>query len=330
MKRLILAAVMALGACDEEPELQLGPPRCEPARELEHERALKVGFRAILEGDLDKAKASFQQVENEEPGHPEAALGLRLSGKRLVVPPSKPSGAQGARREVVIAGQPFDMPVDVVTERYRFEDLAALKRVRTGGDVALYQARSRSGQAVDAHDADAVRAAVELVVLYDTKTTTLVERVVALEGQGGATHFIVDWDGTIYQTLDLAWTPNGGDGRAITVELVNPVSLETSPVLPDGSTRTKSPLVRLNGREQQHWGYTEAQLVSLERLVQGLLGLFPQVQRRVPTDAIGGVPRGVIGPDAFSGIAGHLHISRGAADPGAAFPWERIQRLLTP
>lgn len=340
MRARVFAAVfvvLAVVACEEEPELQLGPPRCEPARELEHERALKVGFRALFEGDLERAKASFTQVETEEPGHPEAALGLRLAGKgRHVLAPSKaPVAVLGAQHEVMVAGQRMEVPFAVVTDRFRFEDLAALLSARGGSrqkEATLYGPRTRSGHEVDLHDADKVRAAIDLVVIHDTGTTTLVERVVALEGQGSSTHFIVDVDGTIYQVLDLAFAaPHSQDpaidGRSVAIELVNPVLLEKSGALPDGAERPKAK-GRMQGEDIEQWGYSQSQLTSVEALVKGLAVLLPQVQRKVPTDVTANVPRAAVDLAGFAGIVGHHHVTRKALDPSVGFPWERIQKVL--
>lgn len=336
--------------CDDTPDLALGPPRCEPARELDHERNLKTGFRALFEGDLERARASFAAVEAEEPGHPEAALGLRLVaahrandtkfvGKtRVLVPPSGAGHSTGARREVLIAGQRHEVPVDIVTDALRFEGLAELAALEKAPGKAreTFAPRTRAGAAVDPDKAEDVRAQVELIVLHDTMTQTRAERIAALIEAGASVHFIIDWDGRVYQTLDLAYAARhtldpAVDGRSIGIELVNPVSPDTSGALPNGSERSLSEKLSVQGKDVTHWGYTEDQLVSLERLVDGLLTIFPQVARRVPSGPAGVVPRAIIsGPDTDtnSGVVGHLHLSKDASDPGAAFPWERLAKHL--
>lgn len=349
---LVVLAVTSTGAvgCDDTPDLALGPPRCEPARELDHERHLKAGFRALFEGDIERARTSFAAVEAEEPGHPEAALGLRLAaarraddtrlvGKtRIFVPPSEAGQSAGVRREVLVAGQRHEVPVDVVTDVLRFEglaELAALDKARA--NVAeTFAPRTRAGAAVDPSKAEEVRAVVELIVLHDTATQTRAERIAALIEAGASAHFVIDWDGRVYQTLDLAYAARhtldpGTDNRSIGIELVNPRDLDQSGALPDGSVRPQSEKVSVQGTELAHWGYTENQLASLERLVDGLLAIFPQVARRLPSGAAGVVPRAVVSgldADTNSGVVGHLHLSKDASDPGAAFPWERLAKHL--
>lgn len=342
-----LLFTMTTQGCDDTPELALGPPRCEPARELDHERNLKTGFRALYEGEVERARASFAAVEAEEPGHPEAALGLRLAaalgsdgtklvGKtRLLVPPSTVGLTAAPRREILVAGERHEVPVEVVSDGLRFEALAELDKAR-GKPRETFAPRTRAGELVDPKKADDVRAGVELIVLHDTMTQNRAERIAALIEAGASAHFIIDWDGRVYQTLDLAYAARhtldpAVDGRSIGIELVNPVSTDKSGALPNGSERSLSEKLSVHGTEVTHWGYTEDQLVSLERLVDGLLTIFPQVARRVPSGPAGVVPRAVAsGPDTDtnSGVVGHLHLSKDASDPGAAFPWERLAKHL--
>lgn len=342
----VALTALALGlvfGCDDTPDLALGPPRCEPARELDLERSLKAGFRALYEGDFERARASFSAVETEEPGHPEAALGLRLANTakngRQVVPPSNTAHTSGARREVLVAGERLEVPLEVVTDALRLEGLAELRAARkTPGpppDLS-YGKRARGNQTVDPAKVDDVRAAVELIVLHDTFTATRPERVAALDEQRASVHFIVDWDGRVFQVLDLAFAARHTgdvvlDSRSVGIELVNPVALDQSGVLPDGTERSRSERVSVQGLEVVQWGYTEAQLTSLEHLIDGLLVVFPQVARKVPQSAGGVVPRIVLSgreAELSQGIVGHLHLSKDASDPGAAFPWDRLVKHL--
>lgn len=350
-------ALVSVG-CEDEPDLPVGPPRCEPARELEVERRLKEGFRALFEGDAARAKQSFEAVEKDDPNHPESQLGLRLAsrlerGRGGGLLPSQLGveaesiGQPGTERALVVAGERVPVEVAVNVERYRFEELSALARLRSGADAtraARFGERTRSGLAVPSGDRAAVSSAVDLVVLHDTRTQTARAAIVELEAAGATTHFIIDWDGAIYQTLDLGLMAEhtgdaSTDARAVGVHLVNPVELDQSPELParlphelprmvlearDGlARRSESEAVLLNGVEARHWSYTSAQLESLGRLVRALGRVLPQVPAAVPRDTAGRVPTRVFdGAASFSGVLGHLHLSAGALDPGAGFPWE--------
>lgn len=353
----LLVALGAVSAC-EEPEAPVGPPRCEPEREHELDRKLKLAFKALALGETDEARNLFHAVLAEEPDHPEAQLGLRLSSGRQSIEPAPdaqepapgeapPKGGARERGEVrhavAVSGQwvPFGVAVDAT--RWRFEELRALaplRRERDGGGVVhgYYRARHRDGRPTPVEDAARLSERVDLIVLHDTHTRTAREAVVELEGAGGSTHFIVDWDGAIYQVLDLAWEANHSqraaiDARSVSIDLVNPVELGDAPGLPDeaearGEHRPLSEFVVLQNDEVQQWGYTAAQIASLERLVRALGALLPGVPMRVPAEG-GGVPRRALPePDALDGVIGHLHVSRRAQDPGAGFPWEAFSAAI--
>ncbi len=340
-----LLLALACCACDE-PEVPVGPPRCEPEREHEIDRRLKLGFKALATGDQERARSEFQAVLAEEPMHPEAQLGMRVLGGATPIEPAPKDGAAPTApppepaSSIEIGGAPRAFGVPVQTGRWRFEELRALGPLRHARDGAgprhtYYRERTIDGRAIT--DAAALTAAVDLIVLHDTHTRTARDAIVELEGSGGSTHFIIDWDGTVYQVLDLLWEANHTqlapiDARSISVDLVNPVDLGAKPGLPDeaearGEHRPLSDFVRVQREEVQHWGYTEAQLTSLEDLVRALGKQFPEVPMRVAPPAP--IARGTVeAPDELRGIIGHLHVSRRSQDPGAGFPWEAFDQAI--
>lgn len=348
---VLLGVVAGQASACEEPDVPIGPPRCEPEREHELDRRLKLAFKALLMGEPERAREELGAVLAVDATHPEARLGMRLAEGRQAIGGSlpapaeaAPSGGDGARA-VALAGTWVDVGLAVDARRWRFEELRELARLRKARDGvgAVYEhfrARSGGDQPIATTDPEAVRAAVDLIVLHDTHTRTAREAVVELEGRGGSTHFVIDWDGAVYQTLDLAWEANHSqqgpiDVRSVSIDLVNPVELEDKPGLPDdvearGEHRPLSDFVRIQSEEVQQWGYTEAQLASLEALVRALGKVLPRVPMQVPRGATGAtVPRAVLeDPERVRGVVGHLHVSRRAADPGAGFPWEAFAKAL--
>ncbi len=326
----LLGAALTI-AC-EDAAAPPGPPRCEPETELWAERLLKEGYRALLLGNETEARRRFERVLTLEPGHPEALRGL-------ATPAGAPEGAatatevSPAREGAVLIGeelQPFS--VEVVRDRFDFETLRTLAPIRAE--------KAGPGAAPPSHGwfsprapstAGEVLAGVDLIVLHDTHTASVAEAFAAFEKSGASTHFIVAADGTIFQTLDLSLEANHTrtralDVRSIAIDLVNPVDLDSAPGSPG---RPLSEFVSLQGRPpvQEH-GYTEAQLAALGHLVVGLCGLVPSVPCEVP-EVGGRVPREVVPtPESLRGVAGHLHVSPIAFDPGAGFPWERLRAAL--
>ncbi len=338
-------AVALAGACDD-PEVPVGPPRCEPEHEHEVDRRLKLGFKALATRDPERARIEFQAVLNQEPMHPEAQLGMRILGGATPIEPAPKDGAAPTGPPVetpaaiAVAGEQRAFPVPVETGRWRFEELRALGPLRYARDGAgpqhtYYRERNVGGRAIS--DESALTESLDLIVLHDTHTRTARDAVVELEGSGGSTHFIIDWDGTVYQVLDLIWEANHTqlaaiDARSVSIDLVNPVDLGTKPGLPDeaearGEHRPLSDFVRVQREEVQHWGYTEAQLTSLEALVRALGKQFPRIPMRVAAPAP--IARAMVdAPDELRGILGHLHVSRRSQDPGGGFPWEAFDQAI--
>ncbi len=190
-------------------------------------------------------------------------------------------------------------------------------------------------------DAARLRQVVDLIVLHDSHTLTARESFARCGDTGASTHFLIDWDGGVYQTLDLAYQAHHVDPpsigrRSVAIELINPVDVDGRQPVPAqagaaGVGRPLSRVVRVQGEQVRAWGYTEPQLASLERLLRALLRTLPQVPAQLPRAAGGAsaIPREAIDAAAdFAGVAGHLHLSVQATDPGPGFDWERLAGAL--
>lgn len=329
----------------ETTETPAGPPRCEPRNELILERALKEGYRALFEGEPARAREAFEKVLELEPNHPEARAGLRaLSGGR---PPRSDTGARATppRGGALLAGRRLTMPVPINSERYRFEE--ELERARSMMAEAdeprpvgsWFRKRSDSDEAtVEPSDYDKALGLIDLVILHDSRTHTAREAFNNLARRHKSTHFVVDYDGTVYQTLDLGWEADhtdisSVDRRSVSVDLVNPVTTERPPMHEGADEAHRRPLsnfVHIHGREHQHWGYTKAQWTSMLALIEGLVARLPALTPDLPLTEGGEVVMTSLPAHAesFKGVLGHLHVSRRALDPGAGFDWAGVQRAL--
>lgn len=175
-------------------------------------------------------------------------------------------------------------------------------------------------------------------------------------------HFLLDIDGTIYQTLDLkerAWHAGTANDRSVGIEIANIGAYgenETKPwdrwyaTDPDGrvrihlanetdrrSIRTPNFVGRparpglvvgeIQGRSLEQYDLTPEQYDALIRLTAGLHRVLPNIALNVPRDAEGGVINHVLSPDrlaAHRGLVGHYHVSERKVDPGPAFDWDRV------
>ncbi|MDB6021419.1 MAG: negative regulator of beta-lactamase expression [Pedosphaera sp.] len=175
-------------------------------------------------------------------------------------------------------------------------------------------------------------------------------------------HFMLDIDGTIYQTLDLkerAWHATIANRRSVGIEIANMGSYgntEKSPLgewykhdsnglttitipenLGDGGVRTKGfvghpkrpDLIKGNiqGRDLAQYDFTPQQYDALVKLTATLCTVLPKIQCKYPTDAEGKlIPRKLSDDDLakYQGLLGHYHIQTDKVDPGPAFDWDYV------
>ena len=175
-------------------------------------------------------------------------------------------------------------------------------------------------------------------------------------------HFMLDLDGTIYQTLDLkerAWHATTSNDRSIGIEIANmgayPVggknpfdrwyrhetngaTVITIPErLGDGGILTpnfqghpaRSEPVRgkVQGEDLEQYDYTPEQYAALTRLTASLCKIFPKLQCRYPTDADGKLIPKKLSDDelnAYQGVLGHYHVQKNKTDPGPALNWDAV------
>jgi N-acetylmuramoyl-L-alanine amidase len=206
--------------------------------------------------------------------------------------------------------------------------------------------------------------AVRLFVLhYDAAGTSRQCFKVLHDVRFLSVHFLLDVDGTIYQTLDLresAWHATVANDAAVGVEIAHPGAWR-QPMNAD--------MARWYGRDEQGWfmktpawmqplgirtpgfvarpdrpdvvagpihgatwhqlDFTTAQYEALAKLCAGLARVFPRLRLDVPRRADGAVLDTALPQDqlaTFAGIVGHFHVQTDKQDPGPAFQWERLLR----
>jgi N-acetyl-anhydromuramyl-L-alanine amidase AmpD len=175
-------------------------------------------------------------------------------------------------------------------------------------------------------------------------------------------HFMLDLDGTIYQTLDLkerAWHATTSNSRSVGIEIANmgayaseeskaledwyakdadgKVRITIPNRLGDGGIRTKgfvgrparSELVRgtIQGQELVQYDFTPEQYEALIKLSATLCQVFPKIKCDYPHEANGKlIPQKL--PDEelqkYEGILGHFHVQTNKTDPGPAFQWDTV------
>ena len=202
----------------------------------------------------------------------------------------------------------------------------------------------------------------QFVIHFDVCGTSRTCFKVLQDGRDLSVHFMLDVDGTIYQTLDLkerAWHATISNDRSVGIEIANMGAYglnEKNPfdewyargtngvttlTLPkrygDGGIRTTNFVghparpepVRGNiqGDELLQYDFTPEQYRALTRLTAALCKVFPKIKCEYPTDASGKlIPHKLADDDLakYGGVLGHYHIQTNKNDPGPAFQWDRV------
>ncbi len=203
----------------------------------------------------------------------------------------------------------------------------------------------------------------QVVIHYDACGISKLCFQVLHDERGLSCHFLLDLDGTIYQTLDLqerAWHASQANNISVGIEIAHVGAYSdikvfshwyttdqkgTRIVIPkelgDGGLPSKfvgrpsrDQLFRgkINGRELVQYDFTKEQYRALEKLLLALCRIFPNIKARAPRDKEGRVLDRVFASDEelfkFQGLIGHCHVTTRKVDPGPAFDWNRILNAL--
>jgi N-acetylmuramoyl-L-alanine amidase len=202
----------------------------------------------------------------------------------------------------------------------------------------------------------------QFVIHFDDAGTSRTCFKVLHDERGLSVHFLLDLDGTIYQTLDLkerAWHATTSNDRSVGVEIANlggrppddakdfdewyarDAKGRTTITIParfgDGGIRTtnftghpaRPEPVRgmIQGQELVQYDYTPQQYAALVKLTAALCKVFPKIQCRYPVDAHGRLIPCKLPDDqleGYEGVLGHYHIQTNKVDPGPAFQWDLV------
>lgn len=214
---------------------------------------------------------------------------------------------------------------------------------------------------------DLLRERVDQFVLhYDVCGTSRACFRVLHDFRGLSVHFMLDIDGTVYQTLDVkerAWHATIANDRSVGIEIANigayppgaksplaewyskdetgRVRLTIPQRLGDGGVRTTGVVFRpardapvsgeINGRVTEMYDLTPQQYESLIKLTATLCTVLPRIKPECPRDEHGRVLNRTLTKaefDAFSGVLGHFHIQKEKTDPGPAFNWDHVLKRV--
>lgn len=278
-----------------------------------------------------------------DPGSIEAC-GRRFEIGTRVVSWREPIGYDAYRREKHFTREAFP------DGRLRYTPLR-------GGLSAALQARAASD---GLELADLQQIVHQFVIHFDVCGTSRQCFKVLHDVRNLSVHFLLDVDGTIYQTLDLrekAHHSGIANDASIGVEIAHPGAwpqplsadmrrwyaqddrgwflrippgIESDVLTRGFVARPDRPRLlsgEVQGRTYYQFDFTPQQYHALARLTAGLVRIFPRIRIDVPRGPDGAVMSRVLPEEEvrrFSGILGHFHVNAGKNDPGPAMQWERL------
>jgi len=208
---------------------------------------------------------------------------------------------------------------------------------------------------------DQLRANVDQIVLhYDASGTSRQCFQTLHDSRGLSIHFMVDLDGTIYQTLDVkerAWHATKSNARSIGIEIANIGAYPSErPVLDKwygrdarglyvtlpaevgkGGIRTPNFVARprrpefvrgqIHDEQLLQGDFTPEQYKSIAGLLAALHSALPEIPLECPRDAEGNPLTRCLNDQEwaeFKGVLGHAHIQQNKIDPGPALDWDFV------
>jgi N-acetyl-anhydromuramyl-L-alanine amidase AmpD len=198
----------------------------------------------------------------------------------------------------------------------------------------------------------------QFVIHFDAVGTSKRCFQVLQDERGLSVHFMLDLDGTIYQTLDAkesAWHATIANGRSIGIEVANigaypeeDTTRLSKTYQQDGSgrifivgtgssgangtqvlrpSRNEMVVGTTQGKTLKQYDFTAQQYEALAKLAATLCKLFPKIRPDFPRDASGALITHKL-PDGdyarYEGILGHYHVQTNKVDPGPAFQWDEF------
>ena len=204
---------------------------------------------------------------------------------------------------------------------------------------------------------------IDLFVLhYDVSGTSRQCFKILQDRRGLSVQFMLDVDGTIYQTLDVkerAWQAGKANDRSIGIEIANIGAYPKDRIsvldqwyqkddrgvrlrFPPWMKKTglpahfvghpaRSGLIsgEIQGKELYQYDFTPEQYRALIALTKTLIQELPGIQPRYPVDVNGNLIRKTLTKEQFeefSGILGHWHVKDSKVDPGPALDWNYLLR----
>lgn len=178
------------------------------------------------------------------------------------------------------------------------------------------------------------------IALHHDVTTNALDTYNVLCTRGLSTHFVVNYDGTLYQFMDCyhtAWATGDNNAMSIAIDMNNPVYPELRNEDPAAGMR-EIYQGKINGSVKTMLGYTEPQYETIIALMKAFITpiQIPGEADWIPLPRVAAncfppisengevINRLMRDSTRFEGFLGHYHCSANKWDPGPAFDWLRV------
>lgn len=257
----------------------------------------------------------------------------------------------GKKNVLIICGEEREINCPTVTfkenKEWSFE--AAKSSAQNTQKSALFSKRTKKKGGGHVTTIDELKEKVSLVVFHSDVTYTAQKCFGVLVSRGFSTHLMLDYDGTLYQGVDLrdcSWHGGATNPISIGCDLNNRLDESNDSQnyvkgwpssLDDVKTEMADPIysrgrqvsARINGTKKTAFGHTEGQyqtMITLLKFLRDELGLKNKEGKTMPPlDEKGNiVDRELEDYLNFKGWIGHYHCKAGKWDPGPGMDWKRV------
>jgi len=253
----------------------------------------------------------------------------------------------GVKAEILIGGQRFSVG-DITVVAYDEPGAYSFYSIDTKSGMPCFGPRyEKPGKPVTT--IEQLFGFVHQLIIHTDLTRDSKGCFNALVGRDLSTHFMIEWDGTCYQPLDLldcgyhaGESNSGGIGLDMNNMMKNLEKAENAnapPYDPDHEryaemskkkyNRPRSDRMEINGAKVRSWGYTDPQYNALIQVLKELTNRFTNLKAQYPVDAKGDVVGRVLDDfQGFNGFMAHWHVEAQRWDPGPGFDWQRVFHAL--
>lgn len=148
----------------------------------------------------------------------------------------------------------------------------------------------------------------------------------ALKHQALSIHLMIDYDGTAYQSLDLAkkaFHASAENDHTVGIEINNPYYVgKNNPNWPRQIVSSRTP--RQSGKFHEHLDFRSEQKTRVVEVVEALCFILNIPRKLPPLDSEGKVVTRLLKDDEIRGVVGHFHTSINKIDPGDTL-WPMLQ-----